>query len=131
MLNLNDGLAVDAAHSEKKKTTEYQGIDLSTGEVVFYKNIGHQTTNIGEFLALVEGIKYVIEHENMPMVVFSDSNTAISWVKNRGTSSVKRNKLIDKAIIYLKACSVYVNEVDIIKWDTKAWGENPADFGNK
>lgn len=128
---LNSGIAVDAAHSTKRKMTEYQGVDLETGEIVFYKRLGNQTINIGEFLALVDGVKYVIEHEINPPRVFSDSTTAISWVKNKGISSVKRNPLVDKAVVYLRACATYVDEVEILKWDNKKYGETPADFGNK
>lgn len=125
------GIAVDAAHSEKARKTEYQGVDLETGEVVFYADIGYQTNNIGEFLALVEGIKYVIEHNMEPKRVFSDSTIAITWVKNKSTASRKSNDLVNKAIIYLKTCSMYVDEVEIVKWDNKQWGETPADFGRK
>lgn len=131
MLNLDKGIAVDAAHSMKNGKTEYQGVDLETGEIVFYKDLGNQTINIGEFLALVAGIKYVIEHEIDPPRVFSDSTTAISWVKHKAVSSSKNNKEVDKAVVYLRTCAVYVDEVEIIKWDNKAWGETPADFGNK
>lgn len=38
---------------------------------------------------------------------------------------------MDKAVVYLRTCAKYVDEVEIIKWDNKAWGETPADFGNK
>ena len=33
-----EGIAVDAAHSTKNLVTEFQGIDLATGEQIFYKN---------------------------------------------------------------------------------------------
>jgi ribonuclease HI len=36
--------------------------------------------------------------------------------------------LIDRAIKWLKE-NDYSNE--ILKWESKAWGENPADFGRK
>lgn len=131
MVNLNKGIAVDAAHSMKNGKTEYQGVDLETGEIIFYRDLGNQTINIGEFLALVEGIKYVIEHKVDPPRVFSDSVTAISWVKHKATSSNKKNKDIDKAVIYLRTCAIYVGEVEIVKWDNKIWGEIPADFCRK
>lgn len=131
MRNLDKGIAVDAAHSMKKSKTEYQGVNLETGEIVFYKDLGNQTINIGEFLALVHGIKYVIENEIDPPIVYSDSTTAISWVKHKAVSSNKKNREMDKAVVYLRTCAKYVDEVEIVKWDNKAWGETPADFGNK
>lgn len=48
-----EGIATDAAHSMKNGKTEYQGINLATKEQIFYKDLGNQTTNIGEFLAVV------------------------------------------------------------------------------
>ncbi len=130
MIDLSKGLAVDAAHSMKNKETEIQGVDLATGEIVFYKNLGNQTINIGEFLAIVEGIKYIIEHKTEPRI-FSDSITAISWVKHKNTASRKRNKHVQIAEIYLKIAAYWVDKIEIIHWDNKAWGETPADFGRK
>lgn len=131
MVDLTKGIAVDAAHSVKDKRTEIQGIDLKTGKVVFYKDLGNQTINIGEFLAIVEAVKYIIENKYKPMVVFSDSNTAIAWYKNKRTASGKRNKLLQKAEAYLRIAAFWTDNVEIIKWDNKLWGETPADFGNK
>jgi len=125
------GIAVDAAHSMKNKLTEIQGIDLETGERLFYKNLGNQTTNIGEFLAIVEACKYINEHDYKPRIIYSDSTTAITWFKEKYTASKKRNKHLQKAEIYLKVCAIYVDNIEVIHWNTQEWGENVADFGNK
>ena len=58
-----EGIATDAAHSMKNGMTEYQGVDLATKQQIFYKNLGNQTTNIGEFLAVVEAVKFIIEND--------------------------------------------------------------------
>lgn len=131
MEDILQGIAVDAAHSQKNKCTEIQGVDLSTGEIIFYENLGNQTVNIGEFLALVKGIKYIIRNNIKPMLIYSDSLTAISWVRNKNTASDKRNKHLQKAEIYLKACAIKVDKVTIKHWNGKIWGENPADFNRK
>lgn len=130
-IDLTKGIAVDAAHSLKNKVTEFQGIDLKTGERIFYKRLGNQTVNIGEFLAIVEGVKWIIDHDYEPKVIFSDSMVAISWFKNKQTSSKKRNPMLQKAEIYLKITASWVDEIKVIHWDNKAYGETPADFGNK
>ena len=130
-MRANGGIAVDAAHSQKKGITEIQGVDLLTGKVVFYQNLGNQTVNIGEFLAIVEGIKYIIENDYEPKTIYSDSTTAISWVNAKRTASAKRNKHLQKAEIFLKVVAYWVDEIEIVKWNTKVFGENPADFGNK
>lgn len=131
MIDLSEGIAVDAAHSIKNKRTEFRGVDLKTGKVIFYQNLGNQTVNIGEFLAIVEAVKYIIEYDYKPKVIFSDSVTAISWFKAKKTASNKRNSKLMKAEIYLRAMAYWIEEIEIIKWDNAKWGEIPADFNRK
>lgn len=131
MINLSEGIAVDAAHSMKNKKTEFQGIDLSSGKPIFYKDLGNQTVNIGEFLAIVEAAKYIIKNDFKPKRIFSDSTTAISWFKNKHTASEKRCNLLMKAEVYLKAAAYWVDQIEIVKWNNSKWGEIPADFGRK
>lgn len=131
MISLSEGIAVDAAHSTKNRKTEFRGVDLKTGQILFYQNLGNQTINIGEFLAIVEAVKYIIDHDFQPKIVFSDSNTAISWFKSKRTASGKRNAKLMKAEIYLRAIAYWIDEIEVIKWDNAKWGEIPADFGNK
>lgn len=126
-----EGIATDAAHSTKNKKTEFQGIDISTGERLFYFDLGHQTVNIGEFLAVVEAIKYIIQNNYSPRIIYTDSQTALTWVKNKYTASTKRNKNLQKAEIFLKVFSAEISTIQILHWDNKKWGETPADFGNK
>ena len=73
MISLNEGIAVDAAHSVKNRKTEFRGIDLKTGKTLFYSDLGNQTINIGEFLAIVEAVKYIIEHDYQPKIIFSET----------------------------------------------------------
>lgn len=131
MISLNEGIAVDAAHSTKNRKTEFRGVDLHTGKILFYSDLGNQTINIGEFLAIVEAVKYIIDNDFSPKVIFSDSTTAISWFNNKRTASGKRNAKLMKAEIYLRAMAYWVDEIKIVKWDNRSWGEIPADFGNK
>lgn len=131
MISLNEGIAVDAAHSTKNRKTEFRGVDLHTGKILFYSDLGNQTINIGEFLAIVEAVKYIIDNDFNPKIIFSDSTTAISWFNNKRTASGKRNAKLMKAEIYLRAMAYWVDEIKIVKWDNRSWGEIPADFGNK
>lgn len=126
------GIAVDAAHSAKNRKTEYRGVDLATGKTLFYADLGNQTVNVGEFLAIVEAVKYVIDHGFEPRIIYSDSATAITWFRNKRTASEKRcDSLLMKAEIYLRAAAYWIDEIEVVKWDSEAWGEIPADFGNK
>ena len=93
------------------------------------------TVNIGEFLALVHGLAY-LKQQNSTMPIYSDSMTAMSWVRRKAIkTNLERNKeteelfkLVDRALIWLKK-NTWQNE--IIKWETAFWGEIPADFGRK
>ena len=126
-----DGIATDAAHSTKRGVTEFQGINLKTGEQIFYRNLGNQTVNIGEFLAVVEAAKYIIETDFEPRIIYTDSMTALTWFKNKSTASNKNNRELQKAEIFLKALSADIDTIEIRHWDNKRCGETPADFGNK
>ncbi|KDS39258.1 putative ribonuclease H [Parabacteroides distasonis str. 3776 D15 iv] len=115
----------------KKGITEYQAHDLKSGDRIFYKYLGNQTVNIGEFLAIVDSIKYIIENNYPDKIIYSDSITAITWIKNKKTSSNKRNNDLKKAEIFLRVMSYWVDDIEVVHWDNKNWGEIPSDFGNK
>lgn len=125
------GIAVDAAHSQKNRITEYRAVDLATGKEIFRKNLGNQTVNIGEFLGVVEAAKYILENSFVPKIIYSDSKTAITWFENKSTASTRRNRDLQKAEIFLKAMSMYLADVKVEHWSNREWGETPADFGNK
>ena len=131
-----DSISVDAASSGNPGKMEYQGVDTKTKKVLFKMGpFNNATNNIGEFLALVHGVA-MMEKESDKKIIYSDSITAISWVrKKRCQTKLKKNKeneevfdLIARAILWLKK-----NNYSIIikKWETKLWGEIPADFGRK
>lgn len=125
------GITCDAAHSTKNGITEYQAHSLTTGERLFYRNLGNQTVNIGEFLAIIDSIKYIIENDYPDKVIYSDSITALAWVRDKKTASSKRNSELQKAEIFLKAMAFYVDQIETVHWNSKEWGEIPSDFGNK
>lgn len=131
-----NSISVDAASSGNPGIMEYQGVDTRSKKILFkmgpFKN---STNNIGEFLALVHGIA-MMENQSEKKTIYSDSITAISWVnKKKCQTKLKRNKdnndvfiLIERAIFWLKKNNF---SVKIKKWETKLWGEIPADFGRK
>ena len=125
------GIATDAAHSTKRSVTEYQGVDLSTGERIFYRDLGNQTVNIGEFLAVVEAVRYIIETGYDPPVIYTDSMTAIAWFNSKHTASQKQNKALQKAEIFLKMFASDIAVIEVRHWDNREWGETPADFNRK
>lgn len=125
------GIVTDAAHSMKNGVTLYRALDLSTGQELFNINLGNQTVNVGEFLGVVHAIKYIIENDYVPKIIYTDSLTAISWLKNKKTASKKQSLDLLKSEVFLKSISSYVDNIKVIHWDKNKWGEIPADFGNK
>lgn len=128
--------AVDAAWNTKTGDMEYQGVDLLSGRNVFHRGPFYDgTNNIGEFLALVHALALLHKHRS-DAPVFSDSRTAIAWVKKKKANTklerTPRNgelfELLKRAETWLQT-HTYPNPV--LKWETEWWGENPADFGRK
>ena len=115
---------------------EYRGVDTETGAEIFRMGpFQDSSNNLGEFLALVHAISF-LKQRNMDWPIYTDSRTALAWVRNkRAKTTVDRtpgNKpvfdLIRRAEEWLKH-NEYPNRV--LKWDTKNWGEVIADFGRK
>jgi ribonuclease HI len=130
-----NSIAVDGA-CDNKGNSEYQGVYVDTKTLLFHQGpFKGGSNNIMEFLALVHGLAYCKQHK-LDLPIYSDSKIAISWVKNKKLNTTIKptgeNKylfeLIQRAIKWLKT-NTYKNK--ILKWETKAWGEIPADFGRK
>jgi len=131
-----DSLSVDAACSGNPGILEYQGVDTKSGIVLFRKGPYQEgTQNIGEFLAIVHGLAYLARQKSS-IPLYSYSRTAIKWVKDKKVKTklplTNKNKelfdIIDRALNWLNQ-NEYPNQ--ILKWETAAWGEIPADFGRK
>ena len=127
--------AVDAACSGNPGPMEYRCIDLQTGQQVFHYGPIHGTNNIGEFLAIVHGLA-LLKQKGSNIPIYSDSKIAQKWVRDgkcrTALAPTSRNAellgLVARAEKWL-ATNTYTNP--IIKWETKQWGEIPADFGRK
>lgn len=131
-----DSLSVDAACSGNPGLLEYRGVYTKTREEIFHAGpFECGTNNIGEFLAIVHGLA-LLKQQNKQIPIYSDSMNGISWVGNKKckTKLIKNDKnaflfeLIDRAEKWLKENN-YTTIIN--KWDTKKWGEIPADFGRK
>jgi ribonuclease HI len=80
---LLDSICVDGAWNTQTHEIEYQGIYLKTSEKVFHFGpVSKGTNNIAEFLGLVHALAYCKNHL-LDVVIYSDSQTAISWVKKK------------------------------------------------
>jgi ribonuclease HI len=128
--------SVDAACNPVPGKLEYRGVNTATKEILFEQGpFEDGTNNVGEFLAIVHALAECKKrHLNCP--IYSDSYNAILWVEQKRCktnmkqteSNEKLFKLIERAERWLKDNN-YDNPV--LKWETRAWGENPADYGRK
>lgn len=132
---VENSLAVDAACSGNPGAMEYRGVHVASRQQVFHFGPMYGTNNIGEFLAIVHGLA-LLKQKGFDMPIYSDSVNAINWVKQKKCKTkLPRNEkseplfqLIERAERWLQ-CNTYTTKV--LKWDTKTWGEVPADFGRK
>jgi ribonuclease HI len=129
-------ISVDAACSGNPGTLEYRGVFTATETPIFARGPYEMgTVNIGEFLAIVLGLAF-LKKNNLDYPIYTDSKTALAWVRNKRVNTklqrtAKNAKLfhaVDKAVEWLKT-NKFENKV--LKWDTKQWGEIPADYGRK
>lgn len=139
------GIVVDGSTRGNPGPSEYRGIDLETGNVLFHQKIGISSNNICEYIALCHGILYALK--NNIEDVYTDSQTALSWLKHKNVnSSLPKNAMTSKSYEYLdrikKAIESFKlddqvilininNKVNANKWYTSEYGEIPADFGIK
>ncbi len=129
-------LSVDAACSGNPGLMEYRGVFSKTGEEIFRQGpFKDGTNNVGEFLALVHGLA-LLKQKNSPVPIYTDSKTAMAWVKTKKHKS-KLEKTESNAELFdlLTRAEKWLTENDfttqILKWETEVWGEIPADFGRK
>ena len=115
---------------------DYRGVNTQTKEELFKQGPFEEgTNNIGEFLALVHGLAFLKQH-NSNFIIYSDSKTAMSWVrKKKCNTKLSQNSKNTKIFELIKRAEHWLNSnnytTKIVKWETKAWGEIPADFGRK
>lgn len=127
---------VDAACSGSPGRLEYRGVHTSTGKEIFrqgpYEN---GTNNVGEFLALVHALAW-LKQKGIAAPIYSDSETAIVWVKGKKCKTElvpdEQNAPLFELIARAESWLAESEVTDpVLKWDTEAWGEIPADFNRK
>ncbi len=132
-----ESISVDGAWNTISGWCEYQWVMTNDTETKILNGWPYAdgTNNIVEFLGIVHALRYCKENE-LTLPIYTDSQTAISWVKAKNARTKQpRNaknfelfRLLDQAVLWLKQ-NDYKNP--ILKWETKIWGEIPADFGRK
>lgn len=129
-------IAVDASTLSNPGISEYRGVDITSGEELFHFGpYQYSTNNICEFLALVTGLYYLHKY-NVKGRVWTDSLTALSWLKNKYANTQVDWKLVDPQVCASMKWAVgFIRENEVGHmaefWNTKLKSEIPADFGRK
>lgn len=130
-------LSVDAACSGNPGVMEYRGVETKTGKEVFRSEVFQGgTNNIGEYIGLVHGIAWLKSKKANNIPIYTDSKTAMAWVRNKKPkTTLLRSEKNKKLFLVMDRATKWLHQNKfqnpIVKWDTKKWGEIPADFGRK
>ena len=130
-----DSLSVDAACSGNPGKMEYRGVEVWSKKVWFHNQFPLGTNNIGEFLAIVHALAE-LKKQNLEIPIYTDSETALSWIRKKRCATKlpeteKTSKLFEIVRRAEKWLATNNYKYNVLKWDTEAWGEIPADFGRK
>lgn len=137
-------VCADAACDGSPGRLEYQCVRTETGEQILKAGpFEDGTNNVGEFLAIVDALRWLTK-QRLDWPVYSDSSNAIAWIKARKCNTKLRQTrsnaqlfvMIARAERELRAGTLGFGDhstgrARVVKWDTAAWGEIPADFGRK
>ena len=135
---IQNSIASDGACNHKGDA-EYQGVYTDTKTLLFKQGpFKEGSNNLMEFLGLVHGLAW-LKKNKLEIPIYCDSRIAIGWVwKKKIKTTIKKTKnnkdifdLVDRGIIWLEKNPEMISNKYILKWETKAWGEIPADFGRK
>ncbi len=131
-----ESYCVDAACSGNPGRLAYRGVHTASGQEIFRQGpFENGTNNIGEFLAIVHALAWM-KSRGITAPIYSDSEVAIGWVQaGRCHTDLKPDEknaplfqLVARAERWLQENGIIA---PILKWDTEAWGEIPADFHRK
>jgi ribonuclease HI len=96
---------VDAACSGNPGPMEYRAVDLHTRDEVFHSPIYPTgTNNLGEFLAIYDGIRYIENRKKKNLktkydCIFSDSETAIARMRSKKIKTTLKHTAETKELL--------------------------------
>ncbi len=131
-----DSVCVDAACQGNPGKLEYQGVDLQSNIHLFHQGpYPEGTVNIGEFLAIVHALA-LLQPKRPDQPIYSDSRIGLLWVKQgKCKTKLTQTKTNQRLFQLIRRAENWLKENPItnplLKWETRQWGEIPADFGRK
>lgn len=129
---IENSMCCDGSFVWTNNMSEWQIKHTDTEEVISHQKVMGGSPNVAEFLAIVESMVYQKSTEYY-VPIYTDSQIALKWVEDgkcrtRASLTEELKDLVSNYENYLK---VSRNDHKVLKWNTKEWGEIPADFGRK
>jgi ribonuclease HI len=134
---VHESISVDAACSGNPGLMEYRGVWTADHAELFHLGPFREgTNNIGEFLAIVHALALLKKNNDAHTLIYSDSKTAISWVKRKkANTKLAANTKNADLFELIRRAEKWLHQHEwknpVLKWETEKWGEIPADFGRK
>lgn len=122
------GLCSDAGTHGNPGPCECKVTDM-TGRVLRHVHLGHGTNNFAELSGILESVQ-IAKDMHIPMV-WTDSKVCLQWIHSGkiGGKVAQRERIIDLVMQIREV--IRQTGIRLRQWNTKAWGEIPADFGRK
>jgi len=132
---------IDASCIGNPWPMEYRWVNKQGKELFRSKLYPKWTNNIGEFLAIIDAIKYIQKREkqwyDIDAIIYTDSQTALQRLASKKPKTTlphdqQTKELLTKlneSLARLKTNDI--TNYNIQKRDTAKHGEIPADFGRK
>ncbi|MBB6450676.1 ribonuclease HI [Geomicrobium halophilum] len=133
---IEESISVDAGTHGNPGPVEYKGVYTKDGKILFeVQPFPKGTNNMGEFLAIVHALAWQ-KQEEMELPIYSDSQTAIGWVKKKkANATLVRDQTTEEIWRAIDWAEQWIRNhelrVPLLKWNTKAWGEIKADYNRK
>lgn len=123
------GITSDAGTHGNPGPCEFQVTDIN-GKILVHKHLGVHTNNYAELAGIGAGLQWAIANDEK--ILWTDSKIAMIWIKSGklGPTVHERDALM-KMIKKIQKLLAENPQLEIRKWETKTWGEIPADFGRK
>ena len=131
-----ESYCVDASCIGYPGPLEYRCVHTTTQKQLFRQGpFENGSNNIGEFLAIVHALA-LFKKQDISLPIYTDSGTALTWVKNKKCKTkLPRDKKNDPIFELITRAEEWLNKNEfsnnLLKWETDAWGEIPADYGRK
>lgn len=123
------GLCCDAGTRGNPGPCEYQVADLA-GNILQHAHLGIGTNNYAELSGILAAL--ILARATANTVVWTDSQVCLDWIRTgRVGERVARRDQVCALVAHIQTLLQARPVVSLRKWNTRAWGEIPADFGRK